>query len=520
MDMARRILAIANFRVSSDEQLLNNSLPRQERAVRKAAKELDVEIVRFWSGSVSSKKWSNLERKDLEQMIQECKKNRQIKYAIFDEVDRFMRSMLEIGYFIVEFKKLGVEVKFASQPNLKTDTAANTLMLMLEAYKAEGSNEERQRKSIAGQTTALLEGRYTFRPKPGYMKGQKVGVHEVHPTKGPILKRILIRIATHQISPSQALVELNQSEFTGGRSRYKMDKFRPIVIDPYYAGIVEMDKQVKARNENGLHEPLVTRQQHLELVKIMELKKKNQAGPRKNGNPKYPCNNIVSHIACEEKRNGRVVGFDNDNGKNKAVIYEKYRCRACGKYWHRDDMHTAIAKQFENNPLSDEGVADLVEALKIVWKQRQGDATQEATRISRRIDSLNEVISTRALAAIEPSNAPIKAEIMNAIANEKQEVEQLKENLSKLRQNADGDQERFIEFALGFARSMGSRFLDPSLSQENRLKCKQIIFPGGFWINDNKKVYTPQISPLIRLASNKKDLPEIEKSSLVRVRRL
>ncbi len=36
----------------------------------------------------------------------------------------------------------------------------------------------------------------------------------------------------------------------------------------------------------------------------------------------------------------------------------------------------------------------------------------------------------------------------------------------------------------------------------------------------NKNVYTPEISPLIRLAANKKDLPELEKSSMVRVRRL
>ena len=162
--MHRRELDIANYRVSSDEQLLNNSLVRQEQSVTKAASELDVDIVRYWSGSVSSKKGLNVDRRDLQEMLDECKRNTKIKYAIFDELDRFMRSMLEIGYFLVQFKQLGVRVVFASQPNLKTDTAADTLLLMLEAFKAEGSNEERQRKSIAGQTTALKEGRYTFNP--------------------------------------------------------------------------------------------------------------------------------------------------------------------------------------------------------------------------------------------------------------------------------------------------------------------------------------------------------------------
>jgi hypothetical protein len=66
--------------------------------------------------------------------------------------------------------------------------------------------------------------------------------------------------------------------------------------------------------------------------------------------------------------------------------------------------------------------------------------------------------------------------------------------------------------------NLGENFL--SISPENRAKCKQIIFPAGFYMNTEKNVYTPEISPLIRLAANKKDLPEAEKSLLVRVRGL
>lgn len=86
--MSRRVLAIANYRVSSDEQLLNNSLARQEESVLRAANDLGVEIIRTWSGSVSSKKGSNVNRKDLEEMLEVCKKDRRIKYVIIDELDR------------------------------------------------------------------------------------------------------------------------------------------------------------------------------------------------------------------------------------------------------------------------------------------------------------------------------------------------------------------------------------------------------------------------------------------------
>ncbi len=511
--MPKQILAIANFRVSSDEQLLSNSLARQEQSVRKAADDLGVVITRFWSGSVSSKKGSNVDRRDLEEMLTECRRNQNIKYAIFDELDRFMRSMLEIGYFFIEFKKLGVQIKFASQPNLKTDTAADTLLLMLEAFKAEGSNEERQRKSIAGQTTALQQGRYPFSPKPGYKRGTDVGVQELHPIKGPILRAALLKIATHKTTPTQALIELNKSDFVIGHSLYKMDKFRKIITDPFYAGIVEIHKQVQVRNENGLHEALISKEQHLELLRIMDNKKKVQSGPRKNGNPKYPVSNLVSCSECTDKTNGRFVGYDHGNGKNPALVYEKYRCRACKRYLTRQELHPKIEKQFKDNPFNEYGVNDLIKALDIVWKQKEGQAEQETARTSFKIKSINETISNQAIAAIDPSNAVIRQEILANITKRKQEVVELEDQLSKLKYKSDNDRERFLKFAFIFVENMGSRFLE--ISPQNRLRCKQIVFPAGFYLDTNNKVYTPEISYLIRLAANKKDTEVSINSHLV-----
>jgi hypothetical protein len=38
------------------------------------------------------------------------------------------------------------------------------------------------------------------------------------------------------------------------------------------------------------------------------------------------------------------------------------------------------------------------------------------------------------------------------------------------------------------------------------LQCKQLLIPAGFWVDENENVYTPEISVLYRLATNKKDL--------------
>lgn len=512
-------LAIALCRVSSTEQLENNSLHRQRDAVLQAAKDLGVSIPDdgWWSGSVSSKRGTNVDRKDLQEMIERCKKDKRIKYLIVDEVDRFMRSMLEIGYFITQFKKLGVSIAFASQPNIKTDTAIDTLLLMLEAFKAEGSNEERQHKSIVGQTKALQEGRYTFSPKPGYKRGYERGIQEVHPVRGPALQKVLVRLASKLITPSQALVELNKSDFMDGHAPYKLDKFRIIVTDPFYAGIVEINKQVKVRNENGLHEPLITKEQHEELVRIMTDKKKNQSGPRKNGNPNFPCNNIVKCDECLSEKNGRVVGSNHTNGKSSSKVWPKYRCRSCSRYIARDELHDQIALQFKLHPFTQEDIDDLTKALQIVWKQREGDIVREKLRLSHKIKTMQETIAQQVEAATDPANIEIRSEIHEAIGRKKNEVAVLEDDLEKLDRKDDNDKEEFLNFAFNFVKEMGTRFLDEGLSQDNRIRCKQIVFPEGFYVNADKKVYTPEISPLITLVTKKKDAEASINSHLVRV---
>lgn len=70
-----------------------------------------------------------------------------------------------------------------------------------------------------------------------------------------------------------------------------------------------------------------------------------------------------------------------------------------------------------------------------------------------------------------------------------------------------------LEFAFSFVDGMGSNFLDPELvSQENRLRCKNLVFPAGFYLDENSKVYTPEISLLYRLATKKKDAEASEDS--------
>ncbi len=276
--MSKQNLAIALCRVSSLEQLKNNSLNTQKDNVLKAAELLNVTIPSdgLWEGQVSSKKGVNFNRKDLIQMYEYCKKHTSVRYLIVQEVDRFMRSPEEQTYWYVKFKyELNVLIWFADKPELNEDSHNASLFRFLEGWRAGGSNEERMSKSIGGHAKALEQGRWTFHPKPGYMRGKQIGIPEIHPVKGLTLKKVFQDILDKKVTPTQGLKDFNLSPFMNdGHSKYKMDKFRKIATDPFYAGVVYMDKQVKVRDENGLHEPLITLEQHYELVRIFDNKKK------------------------------------------------------------------------------------------------------------------------------------------------------------------------------------------------------------------------------------------------------
>ncbi|MFA5003702.1 MAG: recombinase family protein [Candidatus Saccharimonadales bacterium] len=515
-------LAITNCRVSSDEQLKSNSLNRQRDAVLSAAERLGVLIPEDgqWSGSVSSMRGKNIKRKDIREMLEYCVKHKNVKYLIVDEPDRFMRSIDEAYYIEMEFKLIGVRVWYASDDDLNGDQLQAKLMKFMKYFVAEGSNEERQRKSINGQTNAGQAGRYTYCPKAGYMKGSVSGIHELHPERGPALRKVLKRLAAGLLSPTNALIELNNSPFTNNHAPYKMDKFEKIATNPYYAGIIVINKQVKVYNEHGLHEAIITLKEHRHILDTFNAKQKYQTGPNRNGNPLFPLNNIMEDEACIGLKNrGRLVGFKHSNGKYKK-FYEKYRCRSCKRYWHKDEIHDKILDLFEKYEMSPETQRKIIDALEIVWQKDDENKIDEIASIKRAIAELTKYIEQKVESATNDSYSSIKGDILKIIDKKKNELSDLEIRLKKLTDEEDDDKKEFMEFALSFITDTGNHFLEPYVSKANRLVCKQMLFPAGIYINSVEKVYTPKVSVFYRGVETKTDTEVSEKVQLVRVKGL
>lgn len=524
----RKVLAIANVRVSTEEQLDNNSLTNQRKAVRKMAKDLGVELVKIWSGPVSSKKGNNIKRKDLKEMLDYCKRYKRVKYAIFDEPDRFMRSILEFAYFIVEFRKLGVEVKFASKSELNADTATNTLMLVLEAFKAEGSNEERQRKSIRGDEAAILDGRYPAHPKLGYMKGDKPAIHKVDPVIGEFMRSNLRRLSANLISLSESCKEFNESSFVknGEHCPYQLDKWRKIVTDPYYCGIVEMNKQVQARCENGKHEPLITKEQHEKILQIVNNKKKNQIGPKPGGNPNFPLNKITCCEKCwnEEiergrtgfKNRGKYVGYKVTNKQNREYNY--YRCRLCGHVIKKEVLHEDFTKLLDALDFTDSSREDYKKCLQKVWKieESENEAKIDHLKIQRKELERHKNELVENLCFIKKDN--VREEVERSIEAKLSAIEEIDSQISELLETKKEGFSKFMEFALDLVDNLGKNFWE--LTPEEVRKFKLLAFPDGFFIDSEEIIKIRKISPFLRYKKSSNEEILVANSKMVRAKRL
>lgn len=519
--MSQKDKAIALCRVSSDEQLQNNSLARQSASVMKMAEKLGVEIPQnyIWSGSISSKRGKNVERKDLKEILSTCRKDKKIKYIIVDEPDRFMRSIQEAFYWETVFQTVDVKVMYTDEA-LNTDNLSSKLLRFTKYLQAEGSNEERIKKSKEGHEKAIKDGRYTFVPPLGYVRGKVCGIPEIDPVIGPLLKTQLLKIANGLATPTVALQDYNRSIEVARpkKAPLKMDKWRAICTNPFYCGIIEVHKLVNASNPNGLHEKLITKEQHDKIVDVFSGKPKNQKGPNSAGNPLYPFNQMVTHVdcPCNKSKYNTFVGVTVKNGQGKE--YEKYKCRGCNMYLSREEMREKIKGVISTVELTKSGDRALRDALTNVFELEEGDITSRQTQLySQRANAKREAESVRD-AFIGAREQTIRDSLEEKHKELTNRIRKYDEEINELGNFEAMEIRRFIDFAFNFISDLVRNILN--LPPKEMQLCKQLLFPDGFCVDENKNVYTPKISPIYRLKSVKKDSDESLDSPVVRAKRL
>jgi DNA invertase Pin-like site-specific DNA recombinase len=492
-------LAIALCRVSTKKQLDDGNLAPQILRINKAAELLGVSIVKSWELAASSRKGKNVKRKDIVEMYSFCRKNKRVKYLIVDEVDRFMRSIKEYYFWIVKFEEIGVQVRRADKPLVDPNDESAVFDEMIDVYRAESSNNERINKTPEKQMSKMRAGYYTFKPLPGYMTSGTPSLHIIDPHRFYILQRAFKAVADRKLTPNQALKRMTEEGYrTVNGCRMDMARFRQLMVKPYYAGIIQVSNWEVA-TKNGLHEHMITKAEHQQLLEIASGKKKKFVVNKKN--PSFPLNETCCYD-CQQEHilGGKVTGYRNHNGtKDKNTgerrYYYRYRCRGCKTYFTREQLHELVSKKLDNICLDSETEQILIDQLKKVWKANIETNVNKISQLQARIHVLKQESSAMALSYATADNEAIKSATEAAMETNNERLKELDAEITRLG-DVDSEMESFIEYSIGYTENLRSRYW--TLDWDKRKKCELLLFPEGFYVNRQRKVYTPKLSPLYR----------------------
>jgi DNA invertase Pin-like site-specific DNA recombinase len=504
LEITMPVQAIVLCRVSTPGQKRDGNLDPQIERVNKAAVFLGAEIVRRWEIAASSRKGKNVKRKDLLEMQEYCRHNKRVKYLIVDEVDRFMRSIDEYYYWKVKFKNIGVQLVHANKPDVDPDNQGAVFDELIDVYKAEQSNNERITKTPEKQMSKMRAGYYPFPPLPGFKTSSVKSLHDRDPERFYLLQTAFKSVANGSATPNEALKRMNKAGYvTTGGNPFDMEQFKRVAVKPYYAGIIQVSDWGVA-TENGLHTPyMLTKLEHEALKTIISGKGKKFAVNKKN--PAYPMNETLCYDCQQEAmRQYKLTGYRNHNGKTKELenrqYYERYRCRGCNTHFTKDDLHQKVSSKLDSTVLDDRDM--LIQELKTLWRSRVSTNQQKVAGLKSREHLIEAAQSQMAGELAATSNETVKKALVAAIESKEQEKLAIQADI-KAYSDVDTELEDFIAYSIDYTERLKAKYW--SLDWDRRKRCELLLYPDGFFVTRQKKVYTPRVSPIYRDKTMKKE---------------
>jgi site-specific DNA recombinase len=498
-----RYKAVALCRVSTSKQRIEgSSLEAQEKRIIDAANLLDVELSpdNIWRVDVSSRKGKNLQRADLKQIRELCRRDKRIKYLIVDEPDRFMRSIKEYYWWKVEFETLGVELRFADKPLASDSDQHHVFDELIDVYRAESSNQERSTKSRDKMQAKIDLGYYPGNCRIGYKKSDAPGMHIPDQPRFNLLQQSMKQIASGKHNLKEALKWLEDEGFTLHQGKkLDMHRLKEVLQEPYYCGIVKMG-EFKS-NEQGLHEPMVSKEE-FEVISRVAKGVKAKFKVNRN-NPKFPMNGLVCTECLKNNvSNGKFTGFKHHNGKPGSTrkYYDRYHCRGCRKAFTREALHSAIETFLQSVQINETARGELMQALRRAWSEVEQDNLQSIKRLATKIQLAEE--QKGRLIVLLANSPDLSDDIENQIRQTKQDILNMENELDEA-QNIEKDFVEFVKFSLGFVNNMKAKWWE--LEHDDRRRCEQLIFPQYLHVDKRSKVSTPEISPLFRYKNKEKE---------------
>lgn len=355
--------AVIYTRVSSREQVDNNSLEIQKRECLKFANQKDYTVVAEFGGTHESAQSD--ERKEFGQMIAFAKRKR-VGAIIVYSLDRFSRSGDNAVWLTRQLRNSGISLLSVTQP-LDTKNASGVMMQNILLLFAQHDNDQRRTKTISGMQERLRKGDWSGVAPIGYLNVTEGGIKKVIPDK---LYSPLIRIAFElKLSGCYTDVEISDRLIAAGGVRLTSKKLSVVFSNPFYCGLM-VHSVLSGEVLEGKHEPLVSREVFLKINKV---RGEAHTGYKwdKERDP-LPLRSFVRCHVCGTGYAGYLV-------KKKGLYYYKCnrkgcKCNKSAKAMHEQFM--SVLKQFTVAP-------ELMQPLKDYLM----NAVHEQTKVQRELNA-------------------------------------------------------------------------------------------------------------------------------------
>ena len=155
----------------------------------------------------------------------------------------------------------------------------------------------------------------------------------------------------------------------------------------------------------------------------------------------------------------------------------------------RDELHGELGNILSSLRLAEDKVKDFLAGLRHFWQQEQATSFNTTEGLKNRLTTLENdkkaVALKQGLGNLPDNRADIAIQALD------EQITDTKNQIASI-STIEQDFMDFVEFALNTVESFRERFWE--LDQEHQVWCKQLLFPDGFSVSRDKKVYTPTIS--------------------------
>ncbi len=488
--------AIVYIRVSTEEQVTNNSLENQKAACMDFLAKNDWGLAKIFREEGESAKTAN--RTQFLKAIEYAKQNKgKIDYFVVYKVDRFARNNADHAFVKALLKGYGISLRSVTEP-IDDSPTGNLMDTMLSGF-AQFDNEVKAERSKNGMRASFEKGYWFWNTPPGLVRSKDA-------FGKPIIKRaenytniqyLLKKFAKGGLTQTEFRKEALKLGITTQTNLLSPQRVSDMLRNPLYAGIQKSSLSEKiVRKDYGL----ITEEEHEQIIKILE--GRNRLGQyRKRENPDFPLKHILTCADCSQPLRG-------SSSKGRSKYYSYYHCTNCKK---SITSQSALHEDFEELLKRVIPSANYLNLYKEVfirhWNNETGQIMEHRKGLDRQIDEL----SKRRQTVID---LQIDGKITPEIAAE--QIDMLETDIANMRlkrtsvQEAQYDAEAVVSYALNFINNLPKLWRDSSI--EDKIRFQNAVFPDGLEYKFGNGFGTVNLGPCLSYILK----TDVKKSTLVR----